>query len=264
MAEKSFVNAVKSGVTNETNQQSEFYKMMMSVRDSYTARTGIRGEPEKVEGKKFDRKPSALSNASTVSVGSGGKEAGNKARKSLSRGEMLRNMSGINRSCSVAEAEDNNKKDATEAVLRAEKESLILAKTESASEFEERIGDHGTNTESLIDTLSEILRDITKAPEDVVLAGYSEACISVLLKHLDTSGMTKQIIHQKFIVKQFIYHRCQQVQSRGRSDLQAVAGSGLRGEAGWRGHQPPGRPSQGPGSTQGRGPLAPCLTGEPS
>ena len=146
MAENNFVNNVKSAVNIETNQQSEFYKMMMSVRDSYTARAGIRGEKEKGEGKKFDRKPSALSNASTVSVSSGGKEAGNKARKSMSRGEMLRNMSGINRSCSVADPEDvaNNKKvDATEAVLRAEKESLILAKTESAAEFEERIGDHG-------------------------------------------------------------------------------------------------------------------------
>ena len=195
MAENNFVNNAKSVVNGETNQQSEFYKMMMSVRDSYTARAGIRGEKEKGEGKKFDRKPSALSNASTVSVNSGGKEAGNKARKSMSRGEMLRNMSGINRSCSVAEPEDvaNNKKaDATEAVLRAEKESLILAKTESAAEFEERIGDHGTNTESLINTLSEILRDVTKAPEDVILAGYSEACISVLLKHLDTSGMINQ------------------------------------------------------------------------
>ena len=189
MAKNNFVNNVKSVVNTETNQQSEFYKMMMSVRDSYTARAGIRGEPEKE--KKFDRKPSALSNASTVSVNSGGKEVGNiKGRKSLSRGEMLRNMSGINRSCSVAEPEEN-KKDATEAVLQAEKESLIHGKTESASEFEERIGDHGTNTESLINTLSEILKDVTKSPEDVVLAGYSEACISVLLKHLDTSGVSK-------------------------------------------------------------------------
>ena len=106
----------------------------------------------------------------------------------MSRGEMLRSMSGINRS-EVKEPEE--KKDATEAVLRAEKETLIAAKTESASEFEERIGDQGANTEGLINTLSEILGDITRAPEDVVLAGYSEACISVLLKHLDTSGVSK-------------------------------------------------------------------------
>ena len=57
--------------------QSEFYKMMMSVRDSYTARAGIRGEAEKVsEGgeRTFHKKPSALSNASTVSANSGGKK----------------------------------------------------------------------------------------------------------------------------------------------------------------------------------------------
>ena len=106
----------------------------------------------------------------------------------MSRGEMLRSMSGINRS-EVKEPEE--KKDASEAVLRAEKETLIAAKTESASEFEERIGDQGADTEGLTNTLSEILGDITRAPEDVVLAGYSEACISVLLKHLDTSGVSK-------------------------------------------------------------------------
>ena len=44
MAESNFVNNVKSAVNGETNQRSEFYKMMMSVRDSYTARAGIRGE----------------------------------------------------------------------------------------------------------------------------------------------------------------------------------------------------------------------------
>ena len=104
-------------------------------------------------------------------------------------------MSGINRSCSVAKPEEN-KKDATEAVLHAERESLIHAKTESASEFEERIGDHGTNTESLINALSEILKDVTKSPEDIVLAGYSEACISVLLKHLDTSGVSKASLEE--------------------------------------------------------------------
>ena len=77
VAQNSFVNTVKSEVTNETNQQSEFYKMMMSVRDSYTARAGIRGEAEKVSDggrRTFDKKPSALSNASTVSVDSGGKK----------------------------------------------------------------------------------------------------------------------------------------------------------------------------------------------
>ena len=190
-AEKNFVNTLKSFEKMETSQQSEYFKLMMSVRDSYTARPGIVAEPGRGEGKKFDRKASALSNASTVTVSSGSREGGTRTRKSLSRGEMLRNMSGVNRTCPVADSEDLNKKDATEAVLLAEKETLIQAKTESASEFEENIGDHGTNTESLISTLTEILRQITKDPEDVVLAGYSEACISVLLKHLDTSGVSK-------------------------------------------------------------------------
>ena len=34
------------------------------------------------------------------------------------------------------------------------------------------------------------------SPEDIVLAGYSEACISVLLKHLDTSGVSKASLEE--------------------------------------------------------------------
>ena len=85
------------------------------------------------------------------------------------------------------EAKDTSK-DATEIVLNDEKQAAIAAKINSAAEFETKIGDHGGDISNLINTLTNILDDIIKDPNDVVLAGFSEACISVLLKHLDTSG----------------------------------------------------------------------------
>ena len=76
LPKSSLESSESSRRVQERFQQSDFYKMMMSVRDSYTARAGIRAEAEKVsEGKRiFDKKPSALSNASTVSANSGGKK----------------------------------------------------------------------------------------------------------------------------------------------------------------------------------------------
>ena len=59
----------------------------------------------------------------------------------MSRGEMLREASKMNRTCSVLDQEEGNKsKDATEAVLNDEKEAVIAAKTNSAAEFESKIG----------------------------------------------------------------------------------------------------------------------------
>ena len=191
-AAKGFVEELKEAELAGAGQHgSQLHKLMLSVRESYTARSrGTRAEAEK--SSKMDRKPSALSNASTASAGSGGAgQAAARARKSLSRGEMLREMSGLNRTCAGSEEETGAKKDAAENILNDEKESMIAAKTNAAADFEARIGDHGANTDSLIDTLDKLMEEVTKEADDVVLAGFSEACISVLLKHLDTSGVSK-------------------------------------------------------------------------
>ena len=107
----------------------------------------------------------------------------------MTRGELLREASKINRSSSVLETDiKDTSRDATDNVLNDEKEATIAAKTNSAADFETRIGDHGGDTNSLIETLTNIRDEIVHEPHDVDLAGFSEACISVLLKHLDTSG----------------------------------------------------------------------------
>ena len=76
------------------------------------------------------------------SVHSGNNGITSKSRKSMSRGEMLREASKMNRTSSVMDQEDGNKsKDATETVLNDEKEAVIAAKTNSAADFETRIGE---------------------------------------------------------------------------------------------------------------------------
>ena len=58
--------------------------------------------------------------------------------------------------------------------------------------FQSKIGiSHGIDTNELIETLLEIGKEVVMEEDDIKYAGYSEACISVLLKHLDTSGVSK-------------------------------------------------------------------------
>ena len=103
---------------------------------------------------------------------------------------MLREMSGINRSV-IDTCEDKVKKDSVDMILHEEKVTVIEAKTNVAADYESRIGSHGVDTETLIETLVSIVDEVTKDSDDIALAGFSEACISVLLKHLDTSGVSK-------------------------------------------------------------------------
>ena len=80
---------------------------------------------------------------------------------------------------------------AVDMILHEEKISVIEAKTNAAAEYETKIGDHGVESETLIETLVSIVDEVTRENDDIALAGFSEACISVLLKHLDTSGVSK-------------------------------------------------------------------------
>ena len=47
------------------------------------------------------------------------------------------------------------------------------------------------DTDSLVESLVTLASDVTVQDDDVELAGYSEACISVLLRHLDTAQVSK-------------------------------------------------------------------------
>ena len=148
-----------------------------------------------------------MSNASTSSVASsaGGKEGALKSRKSKSRAEILRDLSVLNRSSAVVDSEVPGKKEVSEKLL-------LRGKNKAAEEMRKRMGDPADTTDLLIERLVSLRREVIAGGEDISLAGYSEACISHLLDHLETSGASKAGVEEV-------------VTARLLSDVAAVAAS---------------------------------------
>ena len=170
------------------SSQNEIHKkLMLSVRESYVARTGM---PEQGV-RKLAKKPSALSNASTTSATSSGGQVRRTGRSGKSRGEMLKDLSVLNRSSAVLDTEGTVKKE--EATGENE---MLEEKTQSAEAMMMKMGSPNVATDLLIDRLVEIQGRVISSGEDVELAGYSEACISFLLKHLDTTGVNKSSLEE--------------------------------------------------------------------
>ena len=78
-SDSSLLENLKTCLAKSGGVQSDYHKLMLSLRQSYTSRSGLKFDREE---KKFDRKPSATSNASTVSVGSGDKATNSGIQKS--------------------------------------------------------------------------------------------------------------------------------------------------------------------------------------
>ena len=205
---ESFLQKLKSSLdqSSQSSQAQMGHKLMMSVRDSYVSRAPGRQEKGKA-ATKFDRKPSTMSNASTSSVASsaGGKEGALKSRKSKSRAEILRDLSVLNRSSAVVDSEVPGKKEVSEKLL-------LRGKNKAAEEMRKRMGDPADTTDLLIERLVSLRREVIAGGEDISLAGYSEACISHLLDHLETSGASKAGVEEV-------------VTARLLSDVAAVAAS---------------------------------------
>ena len=184
---ESFLQKLKSSLdqSSQSSQAQMGHKLMMSVRDSYVSRAPGRQEKGKADTK-FDRKPSTMSNASTSSVASsaGGEEGALKSRKSKSRAEILRDLSVLNRSSAVVDSEVPGKKEVSEKLL-------LRGKNKAAVEMRKRMGDPADTTDLLIERLESLKSEVIAGGEDISLAGYSEACISHLLDHLETSGASK-------------------------------------------------------------------------
>ena len=73
----------------------------------------------------------------------------------------------------------------------APEKKLLEGKTTAAEEMEKRVGDPGVSTKGLIDGLVSLQREVVASGEDINLAGYSDACISFILKDLETTGVSK-------------------------------------------------------------------------
>ena len=178
-----FLEKLKSSQV-PSSQNETHMKLLLGVRESYVARTGM----QQKENKKLTKKPSAMSNASTTSVASSGvtRKTGRSGR---SRGEMLKDLGVLNRSCALVDTEETKKDESNE-------NEMLTEKTNSAEEMMTKMGDPNVDTDVLIDRLVELQKEALSGGDDVVLAGYSEACVSFLLKHLDITGVSKTSLEQ--------------------------------------------------------------------
>ena len=103
------------------------------------------------ETRKFAKKPSAMSNASTTSVTSSGGPARRTGRSGKSRGEMLKDLSVLNRSCALVDTEGTAKKEEAEGqrILRARrlqvecKKSKFVGSSPARSKFAGRVSTKG-------------------------------------------------------------------------------------------------------------------------
>ena len=73
----------------------------------------------------------------------------------------------------------------------APEKKLLEGKTTAAEEMEKRMGDLRVSTKVLIDGLVSLQREVVARGEDINLAGYGDACISFILKDLETTGVSK-------------------------------------------------------------------------
>ena len=65
----------------------------------------------------------------------------------------------------------------------------------------EKMGDPAIWTGDLFDNLVALRNVLAAGTDDVILAGYAEACVSVLLKHLDMVGVCKTRLEEVITTK---------------------------------------------------------------
>ena len=120
------------------------------------------------------------------------REDGNRRSKkhTLTRGELLRQLGERNNSTGT-EAEATVINSQVDDSASFVKESVLGTKAKTAANLLVRMGDPKQDTDDLIDNLAALKNVIVAEMDDLVLAGYAEACVSILLKHLDSVGISK-------------------------------------------------------------------------
>jgi len=109
----------------------------------------------------------------------------------LSRGEVLRHL-GEKKSSYVTEACDTEEVD----IATFMKESVLGAKARAAADMMGSMGDPHKETDILIATFAALTNIVVSGTDDPILAGYAEACVSVLLKHLSRAGVHKTCLEE--------------------------------------------------------------------
>ena len=116
----------------------------------------------------------------------------------LSRGEVLRHL-GEKKSSYVTEACDTEEVD----IATFMKESVLGAKARAAADMMGSMGDPHKETDILIATFAALTNIVVSGTDDPILAGYAEACVGVLLKHLSRAGVHKTCL-EKVVTSQLL------------------------------------------------------------
>ena len=204
-------NSLKAARAALSHQNGTYHKLMLGVRESYTTRGVIKGDKntattqdasttEPVTGK-FEKKPLTLSTSSKVSFASSGNRDMNKSKGSklnLCRGEVLRQLGERNRN-SFADTGDGKSREIDSATFV--KESVLGAKARAAADLIGKMGDPANGIDDLIDNFAAIKNVVVTGTDNLVLAGYAEACVSVLLKHFDKVGVCKTSLEEVVTTK---------------------------------------------------------------
>jgi len=204
-------NSLKAARAALSHQNGTYHKLMLGVRESYTTRGVIKGDKNTLNTQdasktepftgKFEKKLSTLSTSSTVSLASSGNRDMNKSKGgklNLSRGEVLRQLGERVRS-SFVDTGDVKPGEIDSATFV--KESVLGAKARAAADLMGKMGDPANGTDDLIDNLAALKNVVVTGTDDLVLAGYAEACVSVLLKHLDKVGVCKTSLEEVVTTK---------------------------------------------------------------
>ena len=151
---------------------------MLGVRESYTSRGVLEGEKMT-----FD-------SDSRVGPSGGAWEEVELGRKlNLSRGEVLSQLG--EKRCFLFETGNTKIEEQEVDSTTFVKDSVLDAKARASADMLVRLGDPCKSTGDLINTLAALKNSVVTGTDDFILAGYAEACVSVLLKHLDRTVMDK-------------------------------------------------------------------------
>ena len=203
--------SLKAAMASLSGTKSSYHKLMLGVRESYTgsgvikedkmqfdneSRVITKSSKSDVTAGKLGKKLSTMSTSSTVGIGSSGARDMSEAkggRLNLSRGEILRQLGERNRSL-VDETGDGKSEEIDSSIFG--KETVLGSKTRAAADLVLKMVDSNRETDVLIDNFAALKNSVVTGTDDLVLAGYAEACISVLLKHLDMVNMCKTSLEE--------------------------------------------------------------------
>ena len=212
------LSSLKTANYSLTSQNSTYHKLMIQVRESYTSRGVVMEEKMK-------------SDSEAWAVPKYRQEGGENAEPV--QGDVFMHSDERIRHSVTDEIVSKNE---TVDTVTFMKESVPGAKAKAAADILGKMGDPHVDTNDIFDIIASLQNSVVTCTDDIILAGFAEACVSVLLKHFDSVGVdkaslvevfaTKLLLHVSAVVKLFSADPKLRV---GQHKLQVL----LRAEAHW-------------------------------